>query len=91
MPGSDLYADAGLQTEVNVRSIEDMKQELKDALALIDFGPARGAESPQKWIPLALAMMPHSKELEDVNLTAARIVAAAHRELLIKTETTEKL
>lgn len=26
MPGSDLYADAGLLAEVNVRSIEDMKE-----------------------------------------------------------------
>ena len=85
------YADAGLPTEVKVRSIEDMKQELKDALAFIDFNP----RDPNRcdawaWVPLATAMVPHSREGEDLNRTAAKIVAAAYRELLAKIETTEK-
>lgn len=68
-----------------------MKQELNDALALIDFDP----RDPNRcdawaWVPLAAAMVPYSREGEDLNRAAARIVAAAYRELLIKTETTEK-
>ena len=67
-----------------------MKQELKDALAFIDFDP----RDPNRcdawtWVPLAAAMVPYSREHESINHAAARIVAAAYRELLAKTETHE--
>ncbi len=84
------YADAELPTEVNVQSIEDMKQELKDALAFIDFDPGDPNQSERwDWVPLAGAMIPHCREHESINHAAARIVTAAYRELLAKTETHE--
>ena len=51
------YADAELPTELKVRSIEDMKQELKDALALIAVSythltlPTIHVECRSRWSP----------------------------------------
>ena len=58
------------------------EQKLKDALALVDFGPCRGAERPQDWLKVASPMCAHCIGIEDVNLAAARIIAAAYRKAI---------
>ena len=55
---------------------------LDAALALVDFGPCRGAERPQDWIHVAGPMCTHCEGMEDVNLAAARIIAAEYRNVL---------
>ena len=55
---------------------------LDAALALVDFGPCRGAERPQDWINVAGPMCAHCEGVEDVNLAAARIIAAEYRNML---------
>ena len=55
---------------------------LDAALALVDFGPCRGAERPQDWINVAGPMCAHCEGVEDVNLAAARIIAAEYRNVL---------
>ena len=55
---------------------------LDAALALVDFGPCRGAERPQDWINVASPMCALCEGLEDVNLAAARIIAAEYRHVL---------
>ena len=68
-----------------------MKQELKDALAFIDFDPQDPNQSGKwDWVPLAGAMIPHCREHESINHAAARIGTAAYRELLAKLESIEK-
>ena len=57
-------------------------QALDAALALVDFGPCRGAERPQDWIKVASPMCAHCEGAEDVNLAAARIIAAEYRKAL---------
>jgi len=55
-------------------------QQIMDAaLALVDFGPCRGAERPQDWINVAGPMCAYCEDMEDVNLAAARIIAAEYR------------
>ena len=54
---------------------------LQNALALVDFGPCRDAARPQDWINVAGPMCAHCVGTEDVNLAAARIIAAAYKEL----------
>jgi hypothetical protein len=54
---------------------------LADALALVDFGPCKDAERPQDWINVAGPMCAHCDGTEDVNLAAARIIAAEYRKL----------
>lgn len=58
--------------------------QLKDALSLVDFGPCRGAERPHDWIKVASPMCAHCIGIEDVNLAAARIIAAAYRKAINK-------
>jgi hypothetical protein len=60
------------------------------ALALVDFGPCRGAEHPQDWINVAGPMRAHCEGVEDVNLAAARIIAAEYRKALAIIETIEE-
>lgn len=55
---------------------------LDAALALVDFGPCRGAERPQDWINVASPMCGLCEGREDVNLAAARIIAAEYRHVL---------
>ena len=55
---------------------------LDAALAQVDFGPCRGAERPQDWINVAGPMCAHCEGVEDVNLAAARIIAAEYRKAL---------
>ena len=63
---------------------------LDAALALVDFGPCRGAERPQDWINVASPMCAHCEEAEDVNLAAARIIAAEYRKALAVIEAIEE-
>ena len=63
---------------------------LDAALALADFGPCRGAERPQDWINVAGPMCAHCEGVEDVNLAAARIIAAEYREALAVIESIEE-
>jgi hypothetical protein len=63
---------------------------LDAALALVDFGPCRGAERPQYWINVAGPMCAHCEGVEDVNLAAARIIAAEYRKALSVIETIEE-
>lgn len=53
-------------------------QQLKDALALVDFGACRDGD-PADWTNVASPMCAHCIGLEDVNLAAARIIADAYR------------
>ena len=55
---------------------------LDDALALVDFGPCKTANRPQDWINVAGPMCAHCEGVEDVNLAAARIIAAEYRNVL---------
>jgi hypothetical protein len=59
-----------------------MKSDLNAALALVDFGDCRDAERPQDWINVAGPMCAHCIGAEDVNLAAARIIAAEYRKAL---------
>jgi hypothetical protein len=59
-------------------------QQLKDALALVDFGACKDAERPQEWINVASPMCDHCIGTEDINLAAARIITAEYRKLLAK-------
>jgi len=52
---------------------------LRDALALVDFGPCKTADRPQDWMMVASPMCAHCEGVEDVNLAAARIIAAEYR------------
>ena len=52
---------------------------LRDALALVDFGPCKTADRPQDWVNVASPMCAHCEGVEDVNLAAARIIAAEYR------------
>jgi hypothetical protein len=63
---------------------------LDGALALVDFGPCRGAERPQDWINVAGPMCAHCEGVEDVNLAAARIIAAEYRKALAVIEAIEE-
>lgn len=63
---------------------------LDAALALVDFGPCRGAERPQDWINVAGPMCDHCEGVEDVNLAAARIIAAEYRKALAVIESIEE-
>jgi hypothetical protein len=63
---------------------------LDAALALVDFGPCRGAERPQDWINVASPMCAHCDGVEDVNLAAARIIAAEYRKALAVIEAIEE-
>ena len=65
-------------------------QALDAALALVDFGPCRGAERPQDWINVASPMCAHCEGAEDVNLAAARIIAAEYRKALAVIEAIEE-
>jgi len=60
-------------------------QQLKDALALVDFGACRDG-NPADWINVASPMCAHCIGTEDINLAAARIVTAEYRKLLAKKE-----
>lgn len=51
---------------------------LRDALALVDFGACRDGD-PAEWINVASPMRVHCIGTEDVNLAAARIIAAEYR------------
>ena len=51
---------------------------LDAALALVDFGPCRDGD-PADWINVASPMCAHCIGTEDVNLAAARIIAAEYR------------
>jgi len=63
---------------------------LDAALALVDFGPCRGAERPQDWINVASPMCAHCEGMEDLNLAAARIIAAEYRKALAVIEAIEE-
>lgn len=63
---------------------------LDAALSLVDFGPCRGAERPQDWINVAGPMCAHCDGVEDVNLAAARIIAAEYRKALAVIEAIEE-
>ena len=63
---------------------------LDAALALVDFGPCRGAERPQDWINVAGPMCAHCERAEDVNIAAARIIAAEYRKALAVIEAIEE-
>ena len=63
---------------------------LDAALSLVDFGPCRGAERPQDWINVAGPMCAHCDGVEDVNLAAARIIAAEYRKTLAVIEAIEE-
>ena len=63
---------------------------LDDALALVDFGPCRGSKRPQDWVNLAGPMCDHCEGEEDVNLAAARIIAAEYRKALAVIEAIEE-
>jgi len=63
---------------------------LDAALALVDFGPCRSAERPQDWINVAGPMCAHCEGAEDVNLAAARIIAAEYRKALAVIEAIEE-
>jgi len=60
------------------------------ALALVDFGPCRVAEHPQDWINVAGPMCAHCEGMEDLNLAAARIIAAEYRKALAVIEAIEE-
>jgi hypothetical protein len=62
------------------------EQQLKDALALVDFGSCRDGD-PADWINVASPMCAHCIGTEYINLAAARIVTAEYRKLLAKGET----
>jgi hypothetical protein len=62
-------------------------QQLKDALALVDFGACRDSQSPQDWMNVAAPMCAYCVGTEDVNLAAARIIADAYRNEISKGET----
>jgi hypothetical protein len=55
---------------------------LEAALALVDFGPCRGAKRPQDWVNVASPMCEHCIGEEDVNLAAARIIAESRMEMM---------
>jgi hypothetical protein len=63
---------------------------LDAALSLVDFGPCRGAERPQDWINVAGLMCAYCEGVEDVNLAAARIIAAEYRKALAVIEAIEE-
>ena len=63
---------------------------LDAALALVDFGPCKGSERPQDWINVAGPMCAHCEGVEDVNLAAARIIAAEYRKALAVIEAIEE-
>jgi len=63
---------------------------LDAALALVNFGPRRGAEHPQDWINVAGPMCAHCEGAEDVNLAAARIIAAEYRKVMAVLEAIEE-
>jgi hypothetical protein len=63
---------------------------LDAALTLVDFGPCRGSERPQDWINVAGPMCAHCRVAEDVNLAAARIIAAEYRKALAVIESIEE-
>ena len=54
---------------------------LELALALVDFGACRDGD-PADWINVASPMCAHCIGSEDVNLAAARIIAAEYRNML---------
>ena len=54
---------------------------LDAALALVDFGACRDGD-PADWINVAAPMCAHCVGAEDVNLAAARILAAEYRNIL---------
>lgn len=54
---------------------------LDAALALVDFGACRDGD-PADWINVASPMCAHCIGAEDVNLAAARIIAAEYRNML---------
>jgi len=54
---------------------------LDAALALVDFGACRDGD-PADWINVAAPMCAHCIGAEDVNLAAARIIAAEYRKAL---------
>jgi hypothetical protein len=58
---------------------DDLVVPLRDALALVDFGPCKTADRPQDWMNVASPMCAHCEGVEDVNLAAARIIAAEYR------------
>jgi hypothetical protein len=62
---------------------------LDAALALVDFGPCKTAARPQDWINVAGPMCAHCEGVEDVNLAAARIIAAEYRKALSVIEAIE--
>jgi len=47
---------------------------LKDALALVEFGPCRGSGHPADWLKVASPVCRYCADGEDVNLAAARII-----------------
>jgi hypothetical protein len=63
---------------------------LDAALALVDFGPCKTADRPQDWINVASPMCAHCEGVEDVNLAAARIIAAEYRKALAVIEAIEE-
>ena len=63
---------------------------LHDALALVDFGSCQGAGRSQDWINVAGPMCAHCEGVEDVNLAAARIIAAEYRKALAAIEAIEE-
>jgi len=69
------------QEKVNRPSGEAPCSALSDALALVDFGPCRGSAEPAKWMLFAGPMCAHCADLENVDQAAARILAAAYKEL----------
>ena len=63
---------------------------LDAALALVDFGPCKTAARQQDWMTVASAMCAHCEGAEDVNLAAARIIAAEYRKALAVIEAIEE-
>jgi hypothetical protein len=64
---------------MNTPTKEQIEAALNCALALVDFGACRDGD-PADWINVASPMCDHCIGSEDVNLAAARILAAAYRE-----------
>lgn len=67
--------------KTNEIDVTQMGEQIKDSLALIDFGACRDGD-PVEWMFYASNMCKHCVGSEDVNFAAARIIAAEYRNIL---------
>ncbi len=64
---------------------------LRDALALVDFGPCRSHPAPSQWLMVSAPMCAHCVGIENVDQAAGRIIAAEYRRLEAVLEAIEEI